>query len=117
MAIKNPECPICSKTFQDARGLHGHLQFKHQVEGEEKERLMEEGKSRGRKSVTLDPKSESGYERSKRDRELEIKGRLYELNRELQEISGLFGPSWADKDRVKEIEQRKDELEKQLSQI
>jgi hypothetical protein len=118
MAVRNPECPICHDTFQDARGLHGHLQFKHQVEGEEKKRLMEEGKSRGRKSITLAPKSERGNaQRSIRDRELELKGRLYELNRELQELTGLFGPAWADKERVEEIEQRKTEIKKRLSEI
>jgi hypothetical protein len=48
---------------------------------------------------------------------LELKGRLYELNRELQELTGLFGPAWADKERVEEIEQRKTEIKKRLSEI
>ena len=38
------ECPICGETFKDGRGLHGHLRFKEDLQGEKLERVYSEAK-------------------------------------------------------------------------
>lgn len=44
MAAKSATCPACGETFQDLRGLNGHLRFKHQFESERVTELMDEAK-------------------------------------------------------------------------
>lgn len=37
-------CPICGESFEDGRGLHGHLRFKEDLSGEELGKTFEEAK-------------------------------------------------------------------------
>lgn len=46
--MKNLTCPECKETFQDGRGLHGHLRFKHDIYGEQLEKHMERAKEMAR---------------------------------------------------------------------
>jgi len=34
-------CPICGESFEDGRGLHGHLRFKEDLSGEELEQTFQ----------------------------------------------------------------------------
>lgn len=44
MASKAATCPKCGDTFQDLRGLNGHLRFKHQMPKEEVNEIVAEKK-------------------------------------------------------------------------
>jgi hypothetical protein len=37
-------CPICGESFEDGRGLHGHLRFKEDLSGEELEEVFQQAK-------------------------------------------------------------------------
>jgi hypothetical protein len=39
-------CPICGESFEDGRGLHGHLRFKENLSGEELEETFQEAKDK-----------------------------------------------------------------------
>lgn len=124
MATKDPECPICGDVFVDGRGLSGHLQFKHDLSGEEHAEMKEKGMARGEKVREPAP---TGENRSVRDRELEIKGMLLEcrvnqnkVRVELDEVRekdrslSVFGLQVL---TDAESEKRIDELEGRLSEL
>lgn len=115
MATLDPECPICGQTFEDGRGLNGHLRFKHGLDGEEFEEAMGEGMSRGRKGVTPAAVVEDESE-SVRGQELRLKGRLYEVEKKLEEIPFVFFSSEVG-ERKKELEAQRDRLKEKLSEI
>lgn len=122
MAVKNPECPICGDTFKDGRGLSGHLQFKHGLSGEEHERELEKGMSRGEKRQAPAPSEVGGNAgRSVRDRELELKGMLWEIKEEREQLEEEKPPSFqaylGGREEINRIEDRLSELEGRESQI
>ena len=89
MAVKNPECPICGETFQDGRGLSGHLQFKHSLSGDEHREMLDEGMEKGESSQRPVPEEVGGSSgRSIRDRVLELKGMLLECRDKQEEVRG-----------------------------
>ena len=120
MAVKNPECPICGDTFKDGRGLSGHLQFKHSLSGNEHKEKMDEGMDRGEKSQTRASGDVGGKAgRSIRDRELELKGMLHEIE---EEIEGLHSthifPAWGESgEQMKELKKRKKEIQGELKKL
>ncbi len=121
VAVHNPECPICGDTFQDGRGLSGHLQFKHSLSGDEHREMLDEGMERGEKSDRPAPDDAGGWSgRSVRDRELELKGMLQECKEKQEKVR--------DKDRSWDIlgipirtdveaQQKLDELEERERKI
>jgi len=130
MAVKNPECPICGDVFKDGRGLSGHLQFAHQdLSDEEREQAKEEGMNRGRKQQMPAPSEAGGSAgRSIRDRELELKGMLWEIKERREEIEeempgpGVFSFLNSDKkealqESLDELDQREEEIRERLSEI
>ena len=115
MAVKNPECPICGDTFKDGRGLSGHLQFKHDLSGDEHQEKLGEGMDRGEKRQRRAPDEVGGKAgRSVRDRELELKGMLYEIEREMEGL-GPFS-DWGD-DQRSELKQRKESILEELDEL
>lgn len=128
MAVKDPECPICGDTFKDGRGLSGHLQFKHQLSGDEHREKLDEGMDRGQKRQTPAPEEVGGRSgRSVRDRELELKGMLLECREKQEEIrekdrsADFLGlPIRTDveaKERLEELKQREQEILDELERI
>ena len=126
MAVKNPECPICGDTFQDGRGLSGHLQFKHSLSGDEHREMLDEGMEKGESSQRPAPEEVGGSSgRSIRDRELELKGMLLECRdkqREVREkieevkeedrsVSVLSIPLATDTEAQKRLEKLQDRLQ------
>lgn len=127
MAVKNPECPICGDTFTDGRGLSGHLQFKHGLSGEKHERELEKGMSRGEKQQAPAPSEVGGHGgRSVRDRELELKGMLWEIEEKREELEsqrpagdvlGVFGGSEEIDSQLEDLDQREERIRKRLQEI
>jgi hypothetical protein len=127
MAVKNPECTICGETFKDGRGLSGHLQFKHGLSGEEHERELEKGMSRGEKQQSPAPSEVGGRTgRSVRDRELELKGMLWEIEEKREELKnqrpagdvlGIFGSSKEIDSQLEELDQREGRIRERLQKI
>lgn len=117
MAVKNPECPICGDTFEDGRGLSGHLQFKHGLSGDEHEEKLDKGMERGQKRETL--ASEETRGKTIRERELELKGELSEIEEERKEVSTLLGMPLtdADKEKREELNQREKEIREELQEL
>lgn len=128
VAVLNPECPICGDTFQDGRGLSGHLQFKHSLSGEDHREMLDEGMEKGESSQKRAPEEAGGNAgRSVRDRELEVKGMLLECREKQEKVrkridevrdedrSVSFGPiSLATDTEAKEKLQK---LKKQLQEL
>lgn len=112
MAVKNPQCPICGERFKDGRGLSGHVQWKHSLSGEERDEVVQEGLERGRREEQ--PASDRSHVRSVRDRELEIKGMLWEIEQRRTQLkrgkpsADLFSFS----SKSKEVQSKLDELDK-----
>jgi hypothetical protein len=48
-------CPICGESFEDGRGLHGHLRFKENLSGEELEERFQEAKDQSADEEESDP--------------------------------------------------------------
>jgi hypothetical protein len=127
MAVKNPECPICGDTFKDGRGLSGHLQFKHGLSGEKHERELEKGMSRGEKQQSPAPSEVGGRAgRSVRDRELELKGMLWEIQEKREELEsektpgdvlGIFGSSKEVESQLEDLDQREKRIRERLQKI
>lgn len=120
MAVKNPECPICGETFEDGRGLSGHLQFKHSLSGDEHKRELDKGMDRGEKRQSAAPAEVGGRSgRSVRDRELELKGMLHEIREEKEEIPTLGPWVWksSDKERLSELNRREQEICDELERL
>lgn len=46
-------CPICKDEFKDLRGLNGHLRFKHDLEGEELDRVYGKAKEEQREEQEM----------------------------------------------------------------
>lgn len=135
VAVRNPECPICGETFQDGRGLSGHLQFKHSLSGDEHREMLDEGMERGESSQKAAPEEVGGNAgRSIRDRELELKGMLLEcrdkqnevrqeieqVKQEDRSVSFLNVPLVTDTDaqeRLEELQARLQDLEEREKDI
>lgn len=135
VAVRNPECPICGDTFEDGRGLSGHLQFKHNLSGEEHREMLDEGMEKGESSQRPAPEEVGGNSgRSVRDRELELKGMLLECRDKQEEVqeeiervkendrSVSFGPlslrtDVDAKERLKELRDRLQDLEEREQSI
>lgn len=117
MAVKNPECPICGETFKDGRGLSGHLQFKHGLSGDEHGEKLDKGMERGQKQETL--ASEETRGKTIRERELELKGELSEIEEERKEVSTILGMPLtdADKEKREELNQREKEIREELQEL
>lgn len=124
MATRNPECPICGDRFQDGRGLVGHLRFAHSLEGEELENAKNEGMARGqRDSKPARPEHGGKAGRSVRDRELEIKGLMFEIQERREELEEESSPfmwsSMSDEVRKQmgELDKREERCRKELEKI
>lgn len=48
-------CPVCGESFEDGRGLHGHLRFKEDLSGEELEETFQEAKDQSADEEEGDP--------------------------------------------------------------
>lgn len=55
-------CPLCDQSFEDGRGLHGHLRFKEGLSGEELEEVFEEAKNREEQKSGEDSGSSVRYD-------------------------------------------------------
>lgn len=127
VAVRNPECPICGETFQDGRGLSGHLQFKHDLSGDDHRRKLDKGMDRGRRdSKAAQPEHGGRAGRSVRDRELELKGMLWEIQVERQQVQkempGAFDLLQTEKreelkEELNKLDEREEEIREQLAEI
>jgi hypothetical protein len=128
VAVRNPECPICGDTFQDGRGLSGHLQFKHSLSGDEHREMLDEGMERGEKSDRPAPDDAGGWSgRSVRDRELELKGMLQECKEKQEKVRekdrswDILGiPIQTDveaQQKLDELEERERKIRRELRKI
>lgn len=127
MAVKNPECTICGETFKDGRGLSGHLQFKHDLSGDEHERELEKGMSRGERQQSPAPSEVGGRTgRSVRDRELELKGMLWEIEEKREELKNqrpagdvlrIFGSSKEIDSQLEDLDKREERIRERLQKI
>jgi hypothetical protein len=128
VAVRNPECPICGETFQDGRGLSGHLQFKHSLSGDDHREMLDEGMEKGEKAGRRAPDESGGWSgRSLRDRELELKGMLQECKEKQEEVRkqdrswGVFGiPIQTDveaQEKLEELEKREGKIRERLQEI
>jgi len=128
VAVRNPECPICGDTFQDGRGLSGHLQFKHSLSGDEHREMLDEGMEKGQKAERRAPDESGGWSgRSLRDRELELKGMLQECREKQEQVReqdrswDVFGiPIQTDVEaqkKLEELEEREEKIRERLREI
>jgi hypothetical protein len=122
MATINPECSICGETFKDGRGLAGHIQWKHSdLPKEEQEKLKKEGMSKGeKKRILSEDEMNSNSNRSIRDRELELKGMLYEIEQKRDEVEALFGEeAWSEEEQetLDELNEREQRIHEKLKEI
>lgn len=128
VAVRNPECPICGDTFEDGRGLSGHLQFKHSLSGGEHREMLDEGMERGEKADRPAPSGGGAWSgRSLRDRELELKGMLQECREKQKQIQekdrswGILGiPIQTDveaKEKLEELQERERKIREELRSI
>lgn len=117
MAVKDPECPICGDVFKDGRGLSGHLQFKHSLSGDEHRERLDEGMNRGEQRESVAP-AEAQNKRSVRDRILELKGMLYEIQQKKDDIGPLAAVVNPKKgERLDELRDREQEIRDELEQL
>lgn len=127
MATRNPECVICGDRFEDGRGLNGHLRFKHDLEGDELEEAQRKGMERGRRdSKPARPEHGGSAGRSIRDRELEVKGLLWENRKRKEELEekrsgfdpfGLTSNSEEIEEKLEELEEQEERYRKELRRI
>jgi hypothetical protein len=131
------DCPVCGESFEDGRGLHGHLRFKEGLSGDELERTFEEAKSKeARKEIRNEPGSPTEYDdprmqavenlRRAKDRLQKAKDRkeaFHESSGGHTELTGFAASDWQQvkkETRLKieaEIEECQEEVEKYTSRL